>query len=100
MHVHVFVTLSVALCLVLQCYYIEPIQREVSRPVANGLPADKICTRLKKSSSEICSVMFGTPPSLSPFCTPLRPCMPLLLHFALQPPPSPLWMMRTRTTAR
>ena len=42
-----------------QCYYIEPIQREVSRPVSNGLPADKICTRLKKSSSEICSVMFG-----------------------------------------
>ena len=41
-----------------QCYYIEPIQREVSRPVSNGLPADKICQRLKKSSSEICSVQF------------------------------------------
>lgn len=31
----------------------------MSRPVANGLPADRICQKLKKSSSEICSVVYS-----------------------------------------
>lgn len=30
------------------CYYIEPIKRDVSRPLSNGVPADRICKRLKK----------------------------------------------------
>lgn len=41
------------------CYYIEPIQREVSRPIKDKFPAEKICSNLKKSSSDICAVVYG-----------------------------------------
>jgi hypothetical protein len=40
------------------CYYIEPIKRDVSRPVSNGVPADRICKRLKKNSPEICELQY------------------------------------------
>jgi hypothetical protein len=44
----------------LQCYFIHPIKREISQPVKNGLPNDKICERLKKKSAEICSLRFAS----------------------------------------
>ena len=43
-----------------QCYYIAPIKRELSQPIKNGVPTEKICERLKKSSAEICSLRFAT----------------------------------------
>ena len=43
-----------------QCYYIGPIKRELSQPIKNGVPTEKICERLKKSSAEICSLRFAT----------------------------------------
>ena len=43
-----------------QCYYIAPIKRELSQPIKNGLPSEKICERLKKSSAEICSLRFAS----------------------------------------
>ena len=42
----------------IQCYYIDPIKREVSQPMKNGLPVEKICERLKKKSAEICALRF------------------------------------------
>jgi malate/lactate dehydrogenase len=42
------------------CYYIAPIKRELSQPIKNGVPSEKICERLKKSSAEICSLRFAT----------------------------------------
>lgn len=51
-----------------QCYYIAPIKREISQPLKNGVPTDKICERLKKSSAEICGLRFATtvlPPAAS-----------------------------------
>lgn len=42
------------------CYFIAPIKREISQPFKNGLPVDKICDRLKKKNSEICSLRFVT----------------------------------------
>ena len=38
------------------CYYLDPIKREVSQPVKNGVPFDVICQRLKKQSAEICAL--------------------------------------------
>lgn len=38
------------------CYFMDPIKREVSQLYKNGLPADRICLRLKQKSVEICSV--------------------------------------------
>jgi len=40
------------------CYFLEPIKREVSVPTKNGVPADRICRRLKKKAMELCSVRF------------------------------------------
>ena len=42
-----------------QCYYLDPIKREISQPIKNGVPVPKICERLKKKSSEICSLRFS-----------------------------------------
>ena len=30
------------------CYYIDPIKREVSTPVAMGAPADRVCKKLER----------------------------------------------------
>lgn len=38
------------------CYYITPIKREISQPLKNGVPVEKICPRLKKKSAEVCAV--------------------------------------------
>lgn len=38
------------------CYYVDPIKRQVSQMMKNGLPNDKICKRLAQKSSEICAV--------------------------------------------
>lgn len=38
------------------CYFLKPIKREVSQPLSNGVPVDRICKRLKKKSAEICSI--------------------------------------------
>jgi len=35
---------------------LDPIKREVSQLMKNGLPNDKICKRLAQKSREICSV--------------------------------------------
>ena len=38
------------------CYFMEPIKREVSQLMKNGLPNDRLCKRLAQKSPEICSV--------------------------------------------
>eukprot|EP00924_Labyrinthula_sp_SR-Ha-C_P005244 snap_masked-scaffold_1-processed-gene-25.45-mRNA-1 protein AED:0.26 eAED:0.26 QI:0/-1/0/1/-1/1/1/0/166 len=40
------------------CYFLQPIKRSVSQPLKNGVPAEKVCDRLKKQSSEICGISF------------------------------------------
>lgn len=42
------------------CYYLDPIKREISQPLKNKVPVEKICERLKKKSAEICSLRFST----------------------------------------
>ncbi len=42
-----------------QCYYIDPIKRELSTPLKNGVPSDIMCQRLKKKSPEVCALRFG-----------------------------------------
>lgn len=42
------------------CYYVDPIKREISQPVKNGVPYNVICQRLKKQSAEICALKFGS----------------------------------------
>ena len=34
-------------------------RQAVAQPLKNGVPAEKICERLKKSSAEICALRFG-----------------------------------------
>ena len=42
------------------CYYIVGVKRQaVAQPLKNGVPAEKICERLKKQSAEICALRFG-----------------------------------------
>lgn len=43
----------------MQCYFIDPIKREISTPIKNGVPSDVICQRLKKKSAEICSLKYA-----------------------------------------
>lgn len=47
------------------CYFIEPIKREISVPTSNGVPADRICRRLKKKTAEICSIRYAEKIDLS-----------------------------------
>ena len=47
----------------MQCYYLEPIKREISQPLKNGAPILTVCQRLKKKSAEICSLKFTSTPS-------------------------------------
>ena len=41
-----------------QCYFLEPIKREVSQPFSTGMPKAKVCDRLKKKSAEICAIKY------------------------------------------
>ncbi len=41
----------------------DPIKREVSTPMKNGVPVDVICQRLKKKSAEICALKFASAPA-------------------------------------
>ena len=42
------------------CYYIYDIKRKVSDPLARGVPADRVCKKLKKANSELCEMRFRT----------------------------------------
>ena len=42
------------------CYYIIGVKRQaVAQPLKNGVPVEKICERLKKTSAEICALREG-----------------------------------------
>ena len=41
------------------CYYVDPIKREISQPVKNGVPPAAVCERLKKKAPEICALRFS-----------------------------------------
>lgn len=42
------------------CYHIDPIKREVSRPLSFGMPAEDICIRkLNKKNTEFCAVKYS-----------------------------------------
>ena len=45
-----------------QCYYVDPIKREISQPLKNGVPVKIVCERLKKKSAEICALKFQDTP--------------------------------------
>merc|ERR1712210_52265 len=41
------------------CYFIDPIKRDVSKPISFGMYPEEVCKRkLKKKSSDICGVKF------------------------------------------
>mmetsp|Transcript_14286 Transcript_14286/g.34513 ORF Transcript_14286/g.34513 Transcript_14286/m.34513 type:complete len:168 (+) Transcript_14286:133-636(+) len=40
------------------CYYVDPIKRDIAQPFSLGMPLDRLCKRINKSNSEICSVKF------------------------------------------
>jgi len=44
------------------CYYMVDIKRKVSDPLARGLPAKRVCNKLKKANAELCEMRFRTPP--------------------------------------
>mgnify|MGYP003090049877 CR=1 FL=1 len=42
------------------CYHIDPIKRELSRPLSFGMPAEDICIRkLNKNNPEFCAVKYS-----------------------------------------
>ena len=41
----------------------DPIKRELSTPLRNGVPVATVCQRLKKKSAEICSLKFSSAPA-------------------------------------
>jgi hypothetical protein len=41
------------------CYYLEPVKRDMSQPMANGLPADAICKKLRKHDDALCAMEWG-----------------------------------------
>ena len=45
----------------MQCYYIVGVKRQqIAQPMKNGVPVEKICERLKKTSAEICALRYGS----------------------------------------
>ena len=40
------------------CYYIDPIKRELSRPMSMGADPTRLCKKLERKSAEICTVKF------------------------------------------
>lgn len=53
---------------VFQCYYIggtpdaaTMILNEVTKPMKNFVPPEKICEKLKGKDSQICDLQYGTP---------------------------------------
>ena len=45
------------------CYYVDPIKREISQPLKNGVPVNLICQRLKKKAPEICALKYASAPA-------------------------------------
>lgn len=41
-----------------QCYFLDPIKRDVSQPFSTGMPKAKVCDRLKKKSAEMCTIKY------------------------------------------
>lgn len=41
------------------CYYLEPVKRDLSEPMANGLPAAAICKKLRKHDDALCAMEWG-----------------------------------------
>ncbi len=53
----------------LQCYFVDgaaSMKRDLSKPLANGVPHEKICQRVSKSTPEMCQLRFceAPPPHL------------------------------------
>lgn len=51
---------------ILQCYYLGGVEEsatgtlgDMSKPMSWGLPADKICEKLKKKDNTICDLRYG-----------------------------------------
>ena len=43
-----------------QCYFIVGVKRQqIAQPMKNGVPAEKICERLKKASAEVCHLRYS-----------------------------------------
>eukprot|EP01138_Halocafeteria_seosinensis_P005911 gb/GECG01006043.1/.p1 GENE.gb/GECG01006043.1/~~gb/GECG01006043.1/.p1 ORF type:complete len:174 (+),score=19.75 gb/GECG01006043.1/:1-522(+) len=40
------------------CYYIEPVQREVSKPLSMGVPVERVCEKISKRTPEVCELRF------------------------------------------
>ena len=40
------------------CYYMVDIKRKVADPLARGLPASRVCKKLKKANQELCEMRF------------------------------------------
>ena len=45
------------------CYFVDPVKRDISQPVKNGVPVAAICDRLKKKSPEVCSLRYSNTPA-------------------------------------
>lgn len=44
-----------------QCYFVDgaaSMKRDLSKPLANGVPVEKICQRVSKSTPEMCQLRF------------------------------------------
>lgn len=52
------------------CYYMVDIKRKVSDPLARGLPASRVCKKLKKANQELCEMRFRALPPPPSRCTP------------------------------
>lgn len=48
------------------CYYMVDIKRKVSDPLARGLPASRVCKKLKKANQELCEMRFRALPPPPP----------------------------------
>ena len=51
----------------LQCYYVggsehsaTTMLRDISKPLKDGIPAERICERLKPKNAAICELQFGS----------------------------------------
>jgi len=45
------------------CYFVDPIKRDISTPVKNGVPVSTICDRLKKKAPEVCALRYSSTPA-------------------------------------
>ncbi len=44
------------------CYFVDPIKRDISQPLKNGVPPAVVCDRLKKKAPEVCTLRYGAAP--------------------------------------